>query len=312
MLARAETTMASDDEFRQQLDLFIPFIAELSLRDQRETMERPFFSLSKGRRLKPIEYRSPDGSIWIDVLPHPRFGMATIWDADILIWAISVITELRRRGRNDIPRTLAFHPYELLKAIDRPIGGTHYERLREALGRLQTTTIRTNIRAHGTKKFRQFSWLESWSDLVHEDTGNSKGMSITLADWLYEGVIADGGILAISPVYFAITGGRERWLYRVARKHAGGAGQEGFTISVATLFVKSGAEGSYRRFKFELKRIADRNELPEFYLEWLAGQEEPSLRMVRRDELPQDHVAWMPSRRRQGAPSHKKAEKRSR
>ena len=82
--------MASDDEFRQQLDLFIPFIAELSLRDQRETMERPFFSLSKGRRLKPIEYRSPDGSIWIDVLPHPRFGMATIWDADILIWAISM------------------------------------------------------------------------------------------------------------------------------------------------------------------------------------------------------------------------------
>jgi plasmid replication initiation protein len=304
--------MVSNEELRQQLDLFIPFIAELSFRDQRETMERPFFSLSKGRRLKPIEYISPDGSIWIDVLPHPRFGMATIWDADILIWAISVITELRRRGSNAIPRTLMFHPYELLKAIDRPIGGTHYERLREALGRLQTTTIRTNIRARGTKKFRQFSWLESWSDLVDEATGNSAGMSITLADWLYEGVIAEGGVLAISPAYFAITGGRERWLYRVARKHAGGAGQEGFMISVPTLFKKSGAEGSYRRFKFELKRIAERNDLPEFHLEWLLGQEEPSLRMIRRDTLPQDHVAWMPPRRRQRVQPHGTAGKRSR
>jgi plasmid replication initiation protein len=303
--------MASNEELRQQLDLFIPFIAEMSLRDQRETMERPFFSISKGRRLKPIEYISPDGSIWIDVLPHPRFGMATIWDADILIWAISVITELRRRGSNDIPRTLMFHPYELLRAIDRPIGGTHYERLREALGRLQTTTIRTNIRARGTKKFRQFSWLESWSDLVDEATGSSAGMSITLADWLYEGVIADGGILAISPAYFAITGGRERWLYRVARKHAGGAGQEGFAISVPTLFKKAGAEGSYRRFKFELKKIADRNELPEFHLEWLLGQEKPSLRMIRRDTLSQNHMAWIPPRRRRGVRPHGTAEKRS-
>jgi plasmid replication initiation protein len=137
-------------------------------------------------------------------------------------------------------------------------------------------------------------------------------MSITLADWLYEGVIADGGILAISPAYFAITGGRERWLYRVARKHAGGAGQEGFTISVPTLFAKSGAEGSYRRFKFELKRIADRSDLPEFHLEWLLGPEGPSLRMIRRDELPEDHAAWMPSRRRQSVQLHKKARERSR
>ena len=55
---------------------------------------------------------------------------------------------------------------------------------------------------------------------------------------------------------FSITGGRERWLYRVARKHAGGAGEEGFTISLPTLFGKSGAEGTYRRFKFEILAIA--------------------------------------------------------
>ena len=37
-----------------QFDLFVPFIADLPLRDQRETMERPFFSLAKRKRLKPL------------------------------------------------------------------------------------------------------------------------------------------------------------------------------------------------------------------------------------------------------------------
>ena len=61
----------------QQPDLFIPFIADLPLRDQREVMERPFFSLAKRKRLTPIEYVSPDGSAFVNVLPHHDFGMAT-------------------------------------------------------------------------------------------------------------------------------------------------------------------------------------------------------------------------------------------
>src|SRR3546814_7734271 len=42
-------------------DLFIPLMNDLPLKDQREVMERPFFSPQKRKRLKPIEYRSPDG-----------------------------------------------------------------------------------------------------------------------------------------------------------------------------------------------------------------------------------------------------------
>ncbi len=46
-----------------QLDLFIPFVEDLPLRDQRETMERPFFSLAKRKRLQHIDYTSPNGSV---------------------------------------------------------------------------------------------------------------------------------------------------------------------------------------------------------------------------------------------------------
>ena len=44
-----------------EFDLFIPLMGDLPLKDQRETMERPFFSLQKRKRVKPIEYSSPDG-----------------------------------------------------------------------------------------------------------------------------------------------------------------------------------------------------------------------------------------------------------
>jgi hypothetical protein len=84
-------------------------------------------------------------------------------------------------------------------------------------------------------------------------------------------------------VYFTITGGRERWLYRVARKHAGGAGEGGFAISLPTLFEKSGAEGTYRRFKFEMQAIVRNNNLPGFGLSLeFTISKEPSLRMCRR------------------------------
>ncbi|NQX93376.1 MAG: replication initiator protein A [Erythrobacter sp.] len=266
-----------------QFDFFVPFIADLPMRDQRETMERPFFSLAKRKRLKPIEYVSPGGDVFVNIFPNAEFGMATIWDADILIWAASTINNLKRQGVNDLPRTLHFHPYDLLKTVGRDTGGREYKLLREALGRLQATTIVTNIRVRKGKKQRQFSWIESWTDLVDEDSQQSKGMSLTLSDWFYEGVVMDGGLLAIDPIYFSIRGGRERWLYRVARKHAGGAGEDGFAISLPTLFEKSGAEGTYRRFKFELQTIIRRNELPGYGLALEVGAGEPLLRMTKLD-----------------------------
>ncbi len=260
-----------------QLDLLLPAIGDMPLRDQRETMERPFFSLAKKKRLNPIEYVSPNGEIFVNVFPHQKFGMATIWDADILIWAASTLHALKRRGVNDLPRTLSFLPYDLLKAIGRDDGGNNYRLLKDGLARLQTTSIETNIRVGQGKQHRQFSWIESWGDLEGED-GDSKGMSLTLSDWFYEGVLMEGGVLSLDPVYFTITGGRERWLYRVARKHAG---ENGFSISLPTLFLKSGAEGTYRRFKFEIMRIARENALPGFGLALEVGKGEPALCMTR-------------------------------
>src|SRR3546814_13165667 len=62
--------------------------------------------------------------------------------------------------------------------------------------------------------------------------------------------------------------------------------RSGFAISMPTLFEKSGAEGAYRRFKFEIARIAERDPLPGYTveLEQPEGKREPSLRMRRRPQ----------------------------
>jgi len=122
-------------------------------------------------------------------------------------------------------------------------------------------------------------------------------MSLTVSDWFYKGVTEDGGVLSIDSAYFGISGGRERWLYRVARKHAGGNGADGFAISMPILFDKSGAEGTYRRFKFEILRIILRNDLPGFSLSVRSpGEGEPLVHMVKREFAGQgDHQEWKPA-----------------
>lgn len=267
-----------------QFDLFLPYIADLPMRDQREMMERPFFSLAKSRRVKPIDYTSPDGKLWVHVSASPEYGMATIWDADILIYCASVLADMVRRGVNDVPRKLHLMPYDLLRAIGRPPTGRAYELLAQSLDRLVATTIKTNIRAENRRE-ATFSWLDGWTQLVDEKTERSRGMTIELSGWFWEGVMMQGGVLAIDRAYFDITGGRERWLYKVARKHAGGAGEGGFAISMPVLFEKSGAEGDYRRFKFEIIKLAEKDALPGYGLQIEAakGGGEPLLRMRRVD-----------------------------
>ena len=285
------------DHENDQIDLFLPYLADLDLRDQREMMERPFFSLSKSKRLKPIDYTSPDRKTWVHVSANPNYGMATIWDADILIYCASVLNDMKERRANEIPRVLKVMPYDILRSIGRPVSGRSYALLAAALDRLQSTTIKTNIRA-GQRREATFSWLDSWSQIIDERTERSRGVSLALSNWFYEGVLMAGGVLSIDRSYFGITGGRDRWLYRVARKHAGGAGEAGFSIALPTLFEKSGAEGQYRRFKFEVAAIVRENALPGYDLTFTDAvtSAEPLLHIVRRGERPAAPTPRSPTR----------------
>jgi plasmid replication initiation protein len=246
---------------RSRLDPFVVATGDAAPRDQRDLMERPFFSLAKAKRVAPILYEA--GAVRVEVFAVAEHGMATIWDADLLIWAASQIVAAETAGLKT-SRLLRFIPYQLLTAVGRQTGARDYKLLKNALIRLQSTVIRTTIRQGEHWRRRQFSWINEWEEMTRRD-GRAEGMEIVLPDWFYRGVIDRSLILSIDPAYFRLTGGIERWLYRVARKHAGHQAQ-GWRFDIAHLHQKSGSLARLADFACDIRHIVLRQALPGYRL----------------------------------------------
>lgn len=252
----------TEDSERSRLDPFVVATGDAPPRDQRDLMERPFFSLAKTPRTKPILYKAAD--IEVQVFGMPEHGMATIWDADVLMWAASQIVAAENNGLTT-SRFVRFTPYHLLRAIGRPTGNHQYRLLKAALARLQSTVIATTIRNGPHWRRRQFSWINEWEEMTTR-AGRVEGMEFVLPEWFYNSVIDRSLVLTIDPAYFRLTGGIERWLYRVARKHAGHQ-RHGWIFEVAHLHQKSGSLARLSDFALDLRRIAARQQLPGYRLQ---------------------------------------------
>ncbi|UXS53072.1 replication initiator protein A [Agrobacterium tumefaciens] len=246
----------------QQLELFRPSGGDIAARDAQDLMSWPFFSLAKSRRVAPIDFRMGDVSIRVEATAE--HGMATIWDADVLIWAASQIVEARDHGLRT-SRFMAVTPYEILTFIGRDDSARSYDRLKAALDRLQSTTVLTSIRQPSERRRHRFSWIAEWKERLDE-TGRPLGIELILADWFYAGVIDDALILTIDREYFDLTGGLERWLYRLVRKH-GGRQTWGWSFDLEHLHLKSGSLSPVKHFAYDLRAIIQRQPLPGYQLE---------------------------------------------
>jgi len=69
--------------------------------------------------------------------------------------------------------------------------------------------------------------------------------------------------------YFLLTGGLERALYRIARKHAG-TQRGGWTCRVEVLRDKTGSDSKPKEFNRMLRKIVEINQLPDYALEMVA------------------------------------------
>ena len=114
--ARSCRRGASYESERDQLDLFRALPGDLAPRDAQDLMAYPFFSLAKSA--PDHADRLPRDEIAIRVEAVPEHGMATIWDADVLIWAASQIVEARDAGWRT-SRLMAATPYEILTFTGR-------------------------------------------------------------------------------------------------------------------------------------------------------------------------------------------------
>ena len=88
-------------------------------------------------------------------------------------------------------------------------------------------------------------------------------MTITLPDWLFNGILMKGGVLTIHEDYFLLTGGIERWLYRVARKHAGQQ-EMGWQFTMRQLYEKSGSASRFSDFAIDVRKVVEADSLPEY------------------------------------------------
>ena len=246
---------------RGQLDLFRTIPGNVAPRDAQDLMAYPFFSLSKTHRVTPIDFAS--GNVTIRVEAVPDHGMATIWDADILIWAASQIVEARDAGFRT-SRQIVATPYEVLKFIGRGTSLRDYQRLKAAFDRLQSTTVATSIRQHAEGRRHRFSWINEWKER-RDGNGRPDGIELILPDWFYQAVLDEALVLTIDRAYFALTGGLDRWLYRLVRKH-GGKQRNGWRFDLRHLHQKSGSLSPFKRFAFELRDIVRRQPLPGYVL----------------------------------------------
>lgn len=225
-------------------------------------MAYPFFSLAKTHRVTPIDYRSGDIAIRVEAVPE--HGMATIWDADILIWAASQIVQARDAGLRT-SRLMAATPYEILTFIGRGDSARDYHRLKAALDRLQSTTVATTLRQTNDRRAHRFSWINEWTERT-DANGRAPGIDLIVPDWFYKAVLDEALVLTIDREYFKLTGGLERWLYRIVRKHAGRQ-RAGWRFELRHLHDKSASLSPYKRFAFELRDIARRQPLPGYRLD---------------------------------------------
>jgi plasmid replication initiation protein len=251
---------------RGQLEVFRTIASDPAPRDAQDLMAYPFFSLSKSHRVRPIEYEVADVLIRVEAVPE--HGMATIWDADILIWAASQLVEARDAGLCT-SRLLAATPYEILTCIRRGVSSRDYQRLKAALDRLQSTTVATTIRQPTAGRRHRFSWINEWVERT-DPLGKPAGIELIVPDWFYSAVLSDALILTIDRAYFSLTGGFDRWLYRIVRKH-GGRQRGGWRFEFWHLYLKSGSLSPFKRFAYELRDVVRRQPLPGYRL-WIEAE----------------------------------------
>lgn len=244
-----------------QQDLFICDVADAVLKDVMQEMEHPFYSLSK----KPVtgirEYRH--GEYWVRITPSVQ-GLATIYDKDLLIYAISQLMAAQNRGEEINPR-VRINCREFLIFTNRGTGGKDYKALVEALERLRGTTISTNVRTGDEEQIDVFGLIDKGT--VRRKfglDGRLLWLDIVLSDWVYNAIKANE-VLTLNRDYFRLGKPYERRAYEIARKHCGR--QKEWSIGLELLRKKMGATSPMKKFRFFMKELADSDHLPDYTVE---------------------------------------------
>ena len=240
-----------------QQGIFVCDVADAILKDDMASMEHPFFSLSKKPDTTIRHYEN--GNKWLEIVPSVK-GLATIYDKDVLIYCISQMIHKANNGKR-LSRHVRINPHELLIFTNRSAGGKNYKQLLDALDRLDSTRVRTNIQTAETRIDEGFGLIESYKITRSANNGKIVEMAITLSEWVFNTIKANE-VLTIHPLYFRLRKAIERRVYEIARKHCGK--QKSWEISVTNLKKKCGSHAPLKGFRHNIKSLAEHNNLPQY------------------------------------------------
>ncbi|HYE49776.1 MAG TPA: replication initiator protein A [Azospirillaceae bacterium] len=267
----------------QQLALPIDSPFTGMVKNDRNTMVFNFFALTKERVTSLPEY--DDGKIRISVRGTEK-GIANIWDKEVLIYVASIIQDKINRGE-PVTNQVNFTAHDFFRVVGRDVGGKDYDRLEEALVRLQGTQVTTNIETGGEGEDGAFSWISTYKMMYRRNARGEKVMKsvrVEICDWLFRAISRDKKMLTYDHDYFSLPP-IERRLYEIARAHCGM--QKAFRIGLEKLYRKVGAEMPIRNFKDRLKKLSEKGRsLPEYGMVLIDPREKPAAAASRGRKAP--------------------------
>ena len=244
---------------RHAPNLFSIDISSVSLKDVQQQMEFPFFSLSKRPDLEIRGYEDRHGNS-LEITPSVK-GLPTIYDKDILIYAISQIMERLNRGE-PASRRLILYASDILEFANRTKSGRDYMAIDDALTRLRGCSIKTNIHTGNIYQTKIFGLIES-GDLIRKYgfNGRLQHVEVTLSEWLWNAIEARQ-VLTLHPDYFRLRQPLERRIYEIARKHCGK--QSEWKISLDLLHQKCGSRSRLKEFRRSMRRLVTHDDLLDY------------------------------------------------
>ena len=245
-----ERQEAEEEPLREQALQLAKAPVDLSrYRNERNLMLFPFCSTAKAKRVKGIRYVSADGKRWLEVTANYDYGMAKIWDFDILRFALSKAGEVALQV-GYFPNSIEFSGYECLKALGRnPESGSNLKWIKEGLRRLCLTGYSGNIFRENEKITEIFTLIRA---NYTDQSGKLERIAITFDDRLVESVRYSKGLLVIDKVLLREEAGIKKRLLELVTVSIGK--EISWTVGIERLQALCAHEGTLKRFKYELRQ----------------------------------------------------------
>lgn len=210
-------------------------------------MAYPFFSLAKSPRIVPIRFEA--GGISLTVEGVPEHGIAaTIWDADVLIWAASQIIQAKKSIAPS--RLMVATPYEILRCTAWR-RRSDYLALRAAWTGCNPLPSSTTLRQREQPNGAVACTASPGSTSGHVQL---RGVPTASVSWFFAGVMDDTLVLTLDPTYFrlgALSAGCTGW----CTSTAGGSRRDG---DMHHLHLKSGTAARPSDFAIQVRHLARR------------------------------------------------------